>query len=68
MAERKREARNEIARAWNQAALNGAAFCGKLKPLSHYLQSPPQAPGEMLAVLHTLKSAGADITIRRVAA
>jgi len=53
---------------YNAAALNGAAFAGKLKKLEHYTKKPVQSPREMLTMLQALKSNGANMTIRRVAA
>lgn len=65
---RKYEHRRDTTLAWQIGNFSGAASCGKLKSLNHYLKKPVKDPREMLAVLHSIKSAGAKMTIRRVEA
>ena len=43
------ESRNSFRTTWNAAALTGAAFVGKLKPLKHYLKEEPSAVGSVLS-------------------
>lgn len=64
-----RESRAEIRRAWNQAALNGAAYAGKLKSLDHYLASTEDKSRggmAMLGALLAMKKKGVSMTIERV--
>lgn len=65
----KREARAEIVRSWNLAALVGAAFAGKLKPLNHYLASTEdksRGGAALLGALMAMKKKGVPMTIERI--
>ncbi|MFA9205025.1 MAG: hypothetical protein ACEQSH_01075 [Bacteroidia bacterium] len=65
---RKRDNRADIERAWTQAALNGAAFAGKLKPLDHYLPDQDKSRGgaALLGALLAMKKKGVPMQIERI--
>lgn len=66
---RKRDGRAETVRAWTQAALNGAAFAGKLKPLDHYLTSTEdksRGGAALLGALMAMKKKGVPMKIERL--
>ncbi len=62
------EARLRVRTAWETAVFVGAAWAGKLKPLSHYIATPArrQTGSEMLAILREFQAKGAKMKIKRI--
>lgn len=66
---RKREAREIVVRAYNQACMNGAAFAGKLGPLERWLpetDDKSRGGAALLGALLAMKKKGVPMQIERV--
>lgn len=66
---RKREARAEIVRAYNLAAMIGKAFAGKLGPIDQYFANPEdksRGGAALLGALMAMKKRGVPMKIERV--